>query len=187
MVCYVYHLSPARLDSDFILYMGSMLIPCFRTLAHGGMLCWDFCHTLMVGMLGATIPHSTTCILGLSFMWAYMAQECMKVRGQFVGVSYSAVAFARIKLHVVRLGGKCLYPLSHFTWVFLFSFDCFDLGLGFIGQFGVLIIVSIHDPWSWVPGGKSAGSWGWEVAQLEKLRFFSPSSHIKTGTAVSCL
>lgn len=107
----------------------------------------------MVGMLGATIPHSTTCILGLSFMWAYMAQECMKVRGQFVGVSYSAVAFARIKLHVVRLGGKCLYPLSHFTWVFLFSFDCFDLGLGFIGQFGVLIIVSIHDPWSWVPGG----------------------------------
>lgn len=43
------------------------------------------------------------------------AQECMKVRGQFVGVSYSAVAFARIKLHVVRLGGKCLYPLSHFT------------------------------------------------------------------------
>lgn len=36
MLCFVrvYHLSTARVDRDFILYLESMLMPGFRTLAH---------------------------------------------------------------------------------------------------------------------------------------------------------
>lgn len=75
---------------------------------------------LLLFSLGPFVVHS----IGGNVGPVHLARQYMKVKGQFVGVNSSTMAFVRNQTHVVRLGGKCLYPLSHSP-----SLECFCLVL----------------------------------------------------------